>query len=187
MIKTSKLYFSCFRLTFSMIWLLLRVLDEFHFHLKWYQSKWTRGTQPLSCPALFNLKSDREELQGKASRKSDIGEIVFLISAILMVKKYMDENLKHTVKKHLAKKIKKYSHFQTITTNNSKHFFTFHIKQYWHFHWVTPKQYYTFLQTSNNTDTFRELLVNSSTRFSRVYMVSDPLPPPALPPHPPSL
>ena len=153
MIKTSKLSFSYFRLTFSMIWLLLRVLDEFHFHLKWYQSKWTRGTQPLSCPALFNLKSDREELQGKASRKSDTGEVVFLISAILMVKKYMDENLKHTVKKHLVKKIKKYSHFQTITTNNSKHFFTFQIKQYWHFHWVTPKQYYTFLQTSNNTDT----------------------------------
>ena len=25
---------------------------------------------------------------------------------------------------------------QAITTNNNKHFFTFHIKQYWHFHWV---------------------------------------------------
>ena len=33
----------------------------------------------------------------------------------------MHENLKHTVIKHLAKKIKKYSHFQAITTNNSKH------------------------------------------------------------------
>ena len=30
-----------------------------------------------SCPALFNLKSGRKELQGKASRKSDIGEMVF--------------------------------------------------------------------------------------------------------------
>ena len=31
----------------------------------------------MSCPALFNLKSGREELQGKASRKSDIDKIVF--------------------------------------------------------------------------------------------------------------
>ena len=61
-----------------------------------------------------------------------------------MVKKDMHENLKHTVKKHLAKKFKKYSHFKTITTSN--------IKQYWHFHRVTPKQYYTLFQTSNNTD-----------------------------------
>ena len=35
-------------------------------------------------------------------------------------KKYMHENLKHTVTKHLAKNLKKYSHFQTITTNNRK-------------------------------------------------------------------
>ena len=60
-----------------------------------------------------------------------------------MVKKYMNENLKHTVKKHLPKKIKKHSLFQAITTNNSEHFVRFHIKQYWHFHWATAKQYYT--------------------------------------------
>ena len=138
-IKTKKPSFSYLTLTFSMICLLLRVLDEFHYHLKWYQSKWTRGTQLLSYPALFNLKLSREELQGKASRKSDIDEIVFN-EIHLMVKKYMYENLKHTVKKHLSKKIKKYSHFQAITTNNSKNF-RFYIKQYWHFHWVIPKQY----------------------------------------------
>ena len=63
--------------TFSMICLLLRELDEFHFHLNWHQSKWTRGVQPLSHLALFNLKSGREEFQRKASRKSDIDEIVF--------------------------------------------------------------------------------------------------------------
>ena len=67
-------------------------------------------------------------------------------------------------------KNKKYSQFQTINTSNSKHFFRFHIKQYWHFHWVTPKQYYTLFQTSNNTDIFRELLVNNTTHFSRVYI-----------------
>ena len=64
-----------------------------------------------------------------------------------MVIKYMHENLKHTVKKHMAKKIKKYSHFEIITTNNRKHFFRFHIKQYWHFQRVTGKQYYALLQS----------------------------------------
>ena len=85
MIKTSKSSFSYLTWTFSMICLSLWVLDEFHFHLKWYQSKWTRVTHPLSRQSwqriekssLFNLKSGREELQGKASRKSDIDEIVF--------------------------------------------------------------------------------------------------------------
>ena len=79
-----------------------------------------------------------------------------------MFKKYMHENLKHTVLKNLAKKIKKYSPFQAITTNNSKyvsdsyqailtlswsysqtilHFFP-DIKQYLHFQRVTGKQYF---------------------------------------------
>ena len=34
----------------------------------------------------------------------------------------MHENLNHTVIKHLTKKTEKYSHFQTVTTKNSKHF-----------------------------------------------------------------
>ena len=42
----------------------------------------------------------------------------------------MYENLKHTAIQHLNKKIKKYSHFQIITTNNIKHTFRFHIKRY---------------------------------------------------------
>ena len=58
----------------------------------------------------------------------------------------MHENLKHTVKKHLAKKFKKYSHFKTITTSNREQFFKF---------------------ISNNTDTFIELLPNNTTHFSR--------------------
>ena len=87
-----------------------------------------------------------------------------------MVIKYVHENLKHTVKKHMAKKIKKYSHFEIITTNNRKHFFRFHIKQYWHFNRVTPKRYYTLFQTSNNTDISRELLVNNTTHFCKVYI-----------------
>ena len=61
-----------------------------------------------------------------------------------MVKKYIHENLKRIVAKTLAKK--KYSHFQTITTNNSKHVSDF---------------------ISNNTDTLMELLPNNTTHFSR--------------------
>ena len=59
----------------------------------------------------------------------------------------MHENLKHTVKKNLGKKkIKKYSHFQTITTNKSKHVPDF---------------------ITNKTDIFMELLPNNTTNFSR--------------------
>ena len=81
-----------------------------------------------------------------------------------MIKKYMHENLRHTVIKHLAKKKKKnYSHFNSITTNNSKHVLDFisnnadtfmelfpnntntfpDIKQYWYFQRFTGKQYYS--------------------------------------------
>ena len=74
-----------------------------------------------------------------------------------MVKKYMHENLKHIVTKHLAKK--KYSHFQAITTNNRKHVSDF-ISNI-----ATPNQYYTLFQTSNKADIFRELLVNNTTEF----------------------
>ena len=82
-----------------------------------------------------------------------------------MVKKYMHEKSKaYSNKKHSAKKTKKYSHFQTIPTNNSKHVSDFisnntdsfmellpntfpDIKQYWHFQRVTGKQYYTLFQS----------------------------------------
>ena len=102
-------------------------------------------------------KNCREKLQ-KIRYKPD----GFFIIAFLMVKKYMHENLKHTVTKHLAKKILKvftlsdnyYQQWQTC--------FRFYIKQYWHFYGVTAKQYCTLFQTSNNTDTFRELLVHNT-------------------------
>ena len=168
-IKTSKPSFCYLTLTFSMICLLLRVLHEFHFHLKWYQSKGSRETQPLSCPTLFNLKSGREELQGKSSRKSDIDKIVFN-HRHPNGKRILAWKPKASSKKMFWQKIKKYPHFQTITTNNSKHFFWFHIKQHWHFHWVTPKQYCIHFQTLNNADIFRELLVNNTTRLYQVYI-----------------
>ena len=96
----------------------------------------------IELSSSFQPEIRQGRVAGESFKKIRYRRNCFLIRAILMVKKYMHENLKHTVKKHLAKKIKKYSHFQTITTNNSKHF-RFHIKQYWYFHWVIPKQYYT--------------------------------------------
>ena len=123
-------------------------------------------------------------MQGKASRKSDIDEIVFN-QRHPNGQKIHAWKPKAYNKEHLAKKLKKYSHFQTITINNNKHFFRFHIKQYWHIHWVTPKQYDTFPNIkqywhfqrvssklnysknnfleyiSHNNDTFRELLANN--------------------------
>ena len=60
--------------------------------------------------------------------------------------KYIHEKLKHTVIKYLAKNLKsKKSHFQTITTNNSKRVSDFIL---------------------NNTDTFMELLTNNITPYS---------------------
>ena len=129
-----------------MICLLLRVLDEFHFPLILYQSKWTGGTQLLSCPALFKLKSGREELLGKASRKSDIDEIVFNQSHPNGQKIHAWKPKAYSNKTFCQKNKKKYSHFQTITTNNSKHVSDF---------------------ISNNTDSFMELLPNNTTHFSR--------------------
>ena len=58
-----------------MIFVIFRVSDEFNFSLKWYQSKWTKGIQPLSCPALSNLKSGREELR---STRNQAGKSYFL-------------------------------------------------------------------------------------------------------------
>ena len=130
----------------------------------------------IKLSSSFQHKIRQGRVAGKRFKKIRYRRNCFLIRAILMVKEYMNENLKHTVKNILPKKIKKYSHFQIITTNNSKHFFTFHIKQYWCFHWVTSKQYDTLFQTSNNTDRLRELLVNNTIRFSRVYMASAPHP-----------
>ena len=76
-------------------------------------------------PEIWQMK-----VEGKSFKKIRYRQNCFLIRAMLMVRKYMHENLKHTVKKHLAEKINKYSHFQTITTSNRKYFFRFHIKQY---------------------------------------------------------
>ena len=100
----------------------------------------------MSCPALFNLKSGR--LQGNVSRKSNIGKFVFNQSHpngqnihARKPKAYSNKTFGQKTPKKT-----KYSHFQTITTNNSKHVSDF---------------------ISNNTDSFIELLPNNTTHFPR--------------------
>ena len=98
--------FSYLTLTFSIICLLLRVFDEFHFHLKWHQSKWTRVTQSLSCPGHFIMKSGRKELQGKTSRKQ-IQTKLFFNQSHPNGQKIHARKPKAYSKKTLTKKIKK--------------------------------------------------------------------------------
>ena len=76
-----------------------------------------------------------------------------------MVTKYMHENLKHTVIKHLTRSIHTFRHllstivktfsdfisnnidnFQEFIPNDTTHFFWVHIKQYPYFQRVTTKQ-----------------------------------------------
>ena len=61
--------------------------------------------------------------------------------------------------------------FREFLPNKSKHISRVHIKHYWHFQGVSPKQYYTLLQTSNNTNIFRELPANNTTNFSRFHII----------------
>ena len=63
------LYALCFHacIFFPLGWLWLKnnfgyIWFSWSFSSKWCQSKWTKGTHPLSCPALFNLKSEKEEV-----------------------------------------------------------------------------------------------------------------------------
>ena len=100
----------------------------------------------MSCPALFNLKSGR--LQGNVSRKSNIGKFVFNQSHPNGQNIHARKPKAYSNKTFGQKKPKKtkYSHFQTITTNNSKHVSDF---------------------ISNNTDSFIELLPNNTTHFPR--------------------
>ena len=124
----------------------------------------------IELPNSFQPEIWQRRVAGKSFKKIRYRQDCCLIRAIQVVNKYMHENLNHTVKTRLAKKIKKYFHYQTITTNNRKHVFRDYITQYWHFHRVTPNQYYTLYQASNKTDIFRELLVNNTTHFCKVYI-----------------
>ena len=134
--KASKTSFSYLTLTFSMICIFLRVLNEFHFHLV-IPVQMNRRNSTIELSSSFQPEIRQGRVAGKSFKKIRYRPDCFLIRAIIMVKKHMHENLKDTVTKHLAKKIKKYSQFQTITANNRKHVSDF---------------------ISNNIDTFMELL-----------------------------
>ena len=68
--------------------------------------------------------------------------------------------------------------FQTTVTLSGRYYqsrvykqiFRVHMKHYWHFDGVTPKQYQTLFQTPDDIDIFKELLANNDTHFSRVYI-----------------
>ena len=92
----------------------------------------------------------------------------FLIRLILMVKKYMHENLKqkHTVKEHFAKKNKKVftlsdSYYQQQQTLQISYqiILTFSLS-------YSQTILHTF---PDNNGIFRGLLVNNTTRFSSLY------------------
>ena len=63
------------------------------------------STIELSCTIQPEIRQER--VATKSFKKIRYRRNYFLIRAILMVKKYMHENRKHTIEKHLAKKIKK--------------------------------------------------------------------------------
>ena len=112
----------------------------------------------MSCPALFNLKSGR--LQGNVSRKSNIGKFVFNQSHPNGQNIHARKPKAYSNKTFGQKNPKKtkYSHFQTITTNNSKHVSDFISNNTDSFIEFTPKQYYTLSQASSNTDISESLL-----------------------------
>ena len=92
----------------------------------------------------------------------------------------MHENLKHTVIKYLTKKIKKYSHFQIVTTNNIKHFFRFHINwqfrellatntiNVFRFHIIIKQCWHFQIVTGNNTTHFSRVHIKQYWHFQRV-------------------
>ena len=59
--------------------------------------------------------------------------------------------------------------FRELLPNKKKQIFRVDIKHYWHFEGVTPKQFYTLLPTSSNTDIFRELLSKNTTLFQSLH------------------
>ena len=106
----------------------------------------------IELPNSFQPEIWQGSVAGKSFKKIRYRQNCFLIRTILMVKKYMHENLKHAVKKELAKKIKWLKKLKSILT----------------FRQLLPTIENTFSDlVSNNTDTFIELLTNNTTHFSR--------------------
>ena len=90
------------------------VLLSWPYTALWYQSNWTRRTQPLTCPTLFNLKSGK--VAGKRFKKIRYRRNCFFNQSHLNGQKIYAWKPKAYSKKTFGQKIKKYSHFQTIPT-----------------------------------------------------------------------
>ena len=103
-----------------MIFLLLKVLDEFTFHLKRYRSEWTRATHPLRFPALLNLESGRWEMYS-------VYLVHFLNSIRFGWTKVLNQIKKQTNKQTILTYLELISNsactFTTLLPNSSKHFF----------------------------------------------------------------
>ena len=119
-----------------MIFLLLKVLDEFTFHLKRYRSEWTRATHPLRFPALLNLKSGRWEMYS-VYLVHFLNSIRFGWTKVLnQIKKQTNKQTnKQTILTYLELISNSACTFTTLLPNSSKHFF-------WEFQW-------TLTQTEN--------------------------------------
>ena len=100
-----------------------------------------RNSTKLSSSFQHEIRPER--VAGNSFKKIRYRQNCFLIISILMVKKYMHENLRHTVKKNFSKKNKK-----VFTLSD-----------------CYDQQLQT-LQISY-TDTFIELFPNNTTHFSR--------------------
>ena len=119
--------------------------DEFHFHLKGYQSKWTRGTQPLSCSALFNLNSG------------------YLFQGVTPNDYTLANNTTNFSRFHNI--INNNDNFIELLVNNATYFFRVYIKQDWYFQRVPSKLNHekNFFESSYHT------ILTLSESYSKQY------------------
>ena len=127
----------------------------------------------IELSSSFQPEMMQGRVAGKSFKKIRYIQYCFLIRAVLMVKKYMHENLKHTVMKHLAKnsnnnKKKKQTNirarkFQSITTSNSRHVSYFISNNTDTFMEYSQTILHTFLDIKQCI--FRDLLLNNAKEF----------------------
>ena len=113
----------------------------------------------IELSSSFQPEMMQGRVAGKSFKKIRYIQYCFLIRAVLMVKKYMHENLKHTVMKHLAKNSNnnKKKSKQIFGQENFSQLLPaiadmFHIsyQTILTLSWSTPKQYFTLFSISNN-------------------------------------
>ena len=73
-----------------------------------------QSNSTLELSSSFQPEIRLGRVAGKGFKKIRYMRNCFLIRATLMVKEYMHENLKHTVIKYLAKKMKNHTHVNKV-------------------------------------------------------------------------